>query len=207
MGMQMKTGRSQGRMISEINVTPLVDVMLVLLIIFMVAAPMMIQGIDVNLPAASARPIPTETERLVVSITSDGRVYINDSAVDFEMLGPELISLYMKSQDKRGVILRADRKVEYGLVAQAMGAIREAGIDQIGMVTEPLSERQKQCRTARIESHGHWRLERRPPQGGKRAWSPGFHVCGQVRAVRSSKYVRILKVQVVRDNSNGSSGL
>ncbi|MHC1729733.1 MAG: ExbD/TolR family protein [Syntrophobacteraceae bacterium] len=147
MGMQMNSGRSQRRMVSEINVTPLVDVMLVLLIIFMVAAPMMVKGIDINLPVASARPIQMETERLVVSITGDGMVYINDSAVDFEMLGPELISLYMKSQDKRGVILRADRKVEYGLVARAMGAIREAGIDQIGMVTEPLSERRSDARS------------------------------------------------------------
>lgn len=136
MGMQMNGARSRGRMVSEINVTPFVDVMLVLLIIFMIAAPMMIQGIDVKLPEVSAIPIPTETEKLVVSITSDGKIHVNESEVDFEILGVRLSSIQHACQEKRGVILRADRKVEYGLVAQVMGTIREAGFDQIGMVTE-----------------------------------------------------------------------
>ena len=139
MGMQMNGGRSRGRMVSEINVTPFVDVMLVLLIIFMVAAPMMIQGIDVNPPRTSARPIPTETERLVVSVTACGKVHVNDSEVDFEMLAARLDAEQKGCAEKRGVILRADRKVEYGLVAQVMGAIREAGFEQIGIVTEPLT--------------------------------------------------------------------
>jgi biopolymer transport protein TolR len=140
MGVQMNGARSRGRIMSEINVTPLVDVMLVLLIIFMVAAPMMIQGIDVNLPATSARPIPTKTDRLVVSVTADGKVHVNDSEVEYQMLGARLSAMQNGCQEKRGVILRADRKVEYGFVAQVMGAIREAGIEQIGMVTEPLAE-------------------------------------------------------------------
>lgn len=143
MAMQTNGVRRRGRMVSEINVTPFVDVMLVLLIIFMVSAPMMIQGIDVNLPVASSRPIPTETERLVVSITADGKVHVNEGEVDFDMLGSRLSAMQNGCREKQGVILRADRKVEYGLVAQVMGSIREAGIEQIGMVTEPLGERPK----------------------------------------------------------------
>ncbi len=138
MAMRTDGARSRGRMLSEINVTPFVDVMLVLLIIFMVAAPMMIQGIDVNLPVASSRPIPTETERLVVSITSDGKIRVNQDEIELETLGAELSALRKGCGEKQGVVLRADRKVEYGLVAQVMGSIREAGIEQISMVTEPL---------------------------------------------------------------------
>ncbi len=139
MAMPMNGGRSRRRMVSEINVTPFVDVMLVLLIIFMVAAPMMIQGIDVTLPAVAARPIPTETERLVVSITAEGKVHVNDAEVELPALAASLSALGNGCKEKRGVILKADRKVEYGLVAMVMGAIREAGIEQIGMVTEPLA--------------------------------------------------------------------
>jgi biopolymer transport protein TolR len=139
MGMQMNDSGNQGQMVSEINVTPFVDVMLVLLIIFMVAAPMMIQGIDVKLPVASAKAISDDAERLVVSISEDGKVYIDDSAVELDMLGPKLSAVCGSGADRRGVILRADKKVEYGFVVQIMSAIREAGVDQIGMVTEPLS--------------------------------------------------------------------
>jgi biopolymer transport protein TolR len=137
MGMQINSGRSRRGMVSDINVTPFVDVMLVLLIIFMVAAPMMIQGIDVNLPKTLAQAIPNEEERLVVSISDERRIFINESPVGFDALGPELGRILMSSQEKRGVILRADRKVDYGFVIEVMGAIRLAGIQQIGMVTEP----------------------------------------------------------------------
>jgi biopolymer transport protein TolR len=126
-------------MVSDINVTPFVDVMLVLLIIFMVAAPMMIQGINVQLPTATARPLPTETERIVVSITADGKAHVDDTGIEIEMLGTTLSALQAGFPEKRGVLLRADRKVEYGVVAQVMGALREAGIEQIGMVTEPVN--------------------------------------------------------------------
>jgi len=139
MAMQIDGGRSRGRMVSEINVTPFVDVMLVLLIIFMVAAPMMIQGIDVKLPETSARPIPTEEKRLVVSIAEDRKVFIDNGEVEFDALGSKLSEVYKSCQNPRGVILRADKKIDYGFVVQVMGAIREAGIDQISMVTEPVS--------------------------------------------------------------------
>ena len=139
MGMQINGGGSRGRMVSEINVTPFVDVMLVLLIIFMVAAPMMIQGIDVKLPETSARPIPTDEERLVVSIAADGRIFISDNEVEFDALGARLSAYHKGCQNTLGVVLRADKKIEYGFVVQLMGAIRDAGINQIGMVTEPVS--------------------------------------------------------------------
>jgi biopolymer transport protein TolR len=110
----------------------------ILLIIFMVTAPMMTQGIDIKLPEASAPPIPSEEERLMVTITQDQKVFINDSGVELDALGPKLAAMYQNKQDKHGVFLRADEKIPYGYVVQVMGAIRQAGIDQIGMVTDPL---------------------------------------------------------------------
>lgn len=128
-------------MLSEINVTPFVDVMLVLLIIFMVTAPMMMQGLDVNLPQVEAPAIPAEEERLVVSIDGERKVFINEYAVDLESLGPKLAAIYQNRGDRQGVFLRADAAVPYGFVMEVMGRIREAGIDQIGMVTAPVTER------------------------------------------------------------------
>ncbi len=138
MGMTTGGNRQNGNMISEINVTPFVDVMLVLLIIFMVTAPMMTQGIDVNLPQASAPAIPAEEERLMVTVTQDRKIYINEYPVDLEGLGPKLSSIYQNRGSRQGVFLRADEAIPYGFVVQVMGAIREVGIDQIGMVTDPL---------------------------------------------------------------------
>ncbi|ABK16451.1 protein TolR [Syntrophobacter fumaroxidans] len=135
--MQANGGESKG-MLSEINVTPFVDVMLVLLIIFMVTAPMMTQGIDVKLPESSAPAIPSEDERLMVTVTQDKRIYINDNAVDIASLGTKLAAIYQNRQEHKGVFLRADEQIPYGFVVQVMGTIRQAGIDQIGMVTEPL---------------------------------------------------------------------
>jgi len=136
MAMQTNVGRARGRMVADINVTPFVDVMLVLLIIFMVAAPLMLQGIDVKLPATTTQATPVTTERLVVTISRDRRVFINEDTVDLETLSPRIAALYQASQDKCGVILRADESIDYGMVVQVMGAIRKGGIDQIGMVTE-----------------------------------------------------------------------
>lgn len=135
--MQANSNDSKG-MVSEINVTPLVDVMLVLLIIFMVTAPMMTQGIDVKLPESSAPAIPTDDERLVVTVSQDRKVYINDNAVDPGELGTKLAAITQNRLDRKGVFLRADEKIPYGYVMEIMGIIRQAGIDQIGMVTEPM---------------------------------------------------------------------
>ncbi|MEN6437656.1 MAG: protein TolR [Syntrophobacter sp.] len=135
--MQTNGNNSNGSMVSEINVTPLVDVMLVLLIIFMVTAPMMTQGIDVKLPQTAAASIPSEEERLVVSVTQDRLVFINDNAVDLRELGGKLTAITQNRQENKGVFLRADESLPYGYVMEVMGTIRQAGIDQIGMVTDP----------------------------------------------------------------------
>lgn len=139
----MKTNGTSRQMMSEINVTPFVDVMLVLLIIFMVTAPMMMQGIDVDLPNAEAPAIPSEEERLVVTVDAQRKVYINEYPVDMETLGPKLSAIYKNKGAKQGVFLRADASLPYGYVMEVMGAIRQSGIDQIGMVTESAEKPEK----------------------------------------------------------------
>ncbi len=124
---------------SEINVIPFVDVMLVLLIIFMVAAPMMTQGIDVRVPQSAAPAMASDEERLVVTVAADRQVYINEHAVDISEVGLKLAALHQNQPVQRGIFLRADESLAYGYVMEVMGLIRQAGIDQIGMVTEPLS--------------------------------------------------------------------
>jgi TolR protein len=118
---------------SEINVTPLVDVMLVLLIIFMVTAPLLQQGIDVNLPQAKGKDLPPE-ERLTIVIKKDGLIFLNDNPFTLPELKNKLEAL---SQSNPDVFLRADKDVSYGLVAQVMGEVKEAGIEKLGMITEP----------------------------------------------------------------------
>jgi len=136
--MLVNGSKSRDRMVSEINVTPFVDVMLVLLIIFMVTAPLMTQGIDVKLPETSAPAIPAEKERLMVTVGKDRKVYIDEYPVGLEDLGPKIAAIYQNQQGRQGVFLRADETLSYGFVVKVIGIIREAGIDQIGMVTEPL---------------------------------------------------------------------
>lgn len=128
-------GNSKG-MVSEINVTPLVDVMLVLLIIFMVTAPMMTHGVDVKLPQTSAQAIPTKSERLVVSVTGDRKIFINEQQVELDDFESKLAAINQNRPDPEGIFLRADEGIPYGYVMQVMGLIRQAGISKIGMVTE-----------------------------------------------------------------------
>ncbi|MBU4001877.1 MAG: protein TolR [Proteobacteria bacterium] len=142
----MTSGDRDGLM-SEINVTPFVDVMLVLLIIFMVTAPMMTQGINIDLPQASSGPLESENEQLLVSINKDNQVYINDIAVSVEILKEKLESILV-NQKNREVYLKADKGVPYGAVMRVMSEIKNAGVEKLGMVTmpeesEPTSDRQK----------------------------------------------------------------
>ena len=117
--------------LSEINVTPFVDVMLVLLIIFMVTAPLLQQGIDVNLPKAKGKEM-YPAKRVTITIKKDGKIYLDKRAVSLKTLKSRLAGM-----SKREVFLKADREVPYGLVVEVMGELKEIGIERLGMVTEP----------------------------------------------------------------------
>lgn len=125
--------------ISQINVTPLVDVMLVLLVIFMVTAPIIQQGVQVNLPQAQSKAIPGTEEHLVVTVAKNGRVYLNDNAMSLSELGEKLRAI-KKIQANKQVYLRADQDVRYGVVMQTIAEIKQAGIERLGMVTRPPSK-------------------------------------------------------------------
>jgi biopolymer transport protein TolR len=124
--------------ISQINVTPLVDVMLVLLVIFMVTAPIIQQGVQVNLPQARSSGIPGTEEHLVVTVVKDGKLYLNDNAMSLAELSDKLRAI-KKIQANKQVYLRADQEVRYGVVMKTIAAIKEAGIEKLGMVTRPPS--------------------------------------------------------------------
>jgi biopolymer transport protein TolR len=126
--------------LAEINVIPLVDVVLVLLLIFMLTAPMMYRGIDVNLPRTSSKPTAVE-ERLVLSLSRDRLLYLNDRAVPLATLEPRLRELLRDREDKT-VFVRADKDLAYGFVIETMDRIRRAGVEKVGMVTEPLPRRE-----------------------------------------------------------------
>jgi len=136
----MLSNNSSRRLLSEINVTPFVDVMLVLLIIFMVTAPMMQEGVDVNLPQAKGKSLPTKEKRMTITITSKKEIFLNDRKIGLPDLEDKLKKIFQDRADK-GLFLKADEVVPYGFVVKTMAAIRSAGIDQLGMVTVPLKER------------------------------------------------------------------
>jgi biopolymer transport protein TolR len=125
--------------ISQINITPLVDVMLVLLIIFMVTAPILQQGVNVDLPEVTAAPLAGSEEQLVVVVTRDGKLQLNDSPIKVDELNKKL-SAILSIRPDRQVYLRADKNVPYGKVVEVMAAVRTAGVRKLGMVTEPLRE-------------------------------------------------------------------
>jgi len=125
--------------IAQINVTPLVDVMLVLLVIFMVTAPIIQQGVQVNLPQAKAGAIAGTEEILIVTISKNGKVYLNDNVMSLPELGDKLRAIRKLQADKQ-VYLRADQDVRYGLVIKTIAEIKQAGIERLGMVTRPSSD-------------------------------------------------------------------
>ncbi len=138
MAMARGSGRAgDRRTMSEINVTPLVDVMLVLLIIFMVTAPMLTQGVDVNLPQANAKAMRAEEERLVVTVDANSRIFIGKQPVEFNRLNETLRAIVARRTDRQ-VYFRADRTVPYGFIVKVIAEVRNAGIEKLGMVTEPL---------------------------------------------------------------------
>ena len=130
----MESG-SRGGLVSQINVTPLVDVMLVLLIIFMVTAPIIQQGVQVSLPKVKAAAIPGKEEQFIVSITRDRQIYLNDTKLTAAALTAKLDAIARERPD-REVFIRADEQVPYGDVIRTMAAIKAAGVENVGMVTQ-----------------------------------------------------------------------
>ncbi len=133
---------SSDRLMSDINVTPFVDVMLVLLIIFMVTAPMMMQGVDVVLPETNSEQLIPQKEHLIITINKQNQVYINDYQVELDFLREKLIKIF-ESREDREVFLRADKDISYGVVVLVMSEIKGAGVEKLGMVTEPLDQEDK----------------------------------------------------------------
>ncbi len=129
----------RGQFVSQINVTPLVDVMLVLLVIFMVTAPIIQQGVAVTLPKVKAQALAGKEDQFVVSITKPGEIYLNDAKLSAAELTDKLKAISQERPD-REVFIRADDQVPYGDVIRTMAAIKAAGIENVGMVTEMPSE-------------------------------------------------------------------
>ncbi len=130
-----------GTSLSEINITPLVDVMLVLLIIFMVTAPMMQSGIGVNLPQAETESAPSE-EGLTLTITKDRYIHMEDSAVN-QFLLEQKLKEYFYGKEKKVVFLRVDESLNYGFVIHVMDIIKKAGVEELGLVSEPIEPKRK----------------------------------------------------------------
>ncbi len=130
------------RLMSDINVTPFVDVMLVLLVIFMVTAPMMLQGVEVDLPETTSQPLASKKENLIISINNKNQVFINDFQVTLDFLQEKLKKI-LEGRENREVYLRADKEVSYGFVVRVMSELKEAGVENLGMVTEPIRHKDK----------------------------------------------------------------
>lgn len=126
----------RNRLVSDINVTPLVDVMLVLLIIFMVTAPMMTQGVNVDLPETTAKSLRQEDKPLVITITKEGDISISEIPLVRALLKQELVKRHEDKKDQP-IFIRADKDVAYGHVVTVMADIKDAGFDKIGMITKP----------------------------------------------------------------------
>lgn len=133
----MDLGESRQDLISDINVTPLVDVMLVLLIIFMVTAPMMMHGVKVNLPKTESKSIKAKEDPLVLTVTKERLIFIEDYRVELTALQEKLKKIFANREGKE-IFLQADEDVPYGFVISVMSHVKEAGITKLGMITEPL---------------------------------------------------------------------
>ena len=134
--MAFKFYRSKKEPMSEINVTPFVDVMLVLLIIFMVTAPLLTVGVQVDLPESAADSVPDEQEPLTLSINSKGEIYIQEHQVTYQRMIPELLAIAKNRTDTR-IYVRGDKKINYGRVLEVMGTLSGAGFSKVALISEP----------------------------------------------------------------------
>ncbi len=135
----MALGVQRGTVLAELNVTPLVDVMLVLLIIVLVTAPLVHQGVDLQLPEASARPVPSQEGKVVVAIDRHGKIKVDDKPVALADV-ERVVAANPKAQADGEVYIYADKSLRYGLVLKVMAAIQRAGIQRIGLMTNPIVE-------------------------------------------------------------------
>ena len=132
----MNQGGNNKRFMSDINVTPLVDVMLVLLIIFMVTAPMMMQGVEVNLPKTTTKHIKSKEEPLILTVNKEREIFLENHRINLDDLERKVKRIFENRREKE-VLLRADKDVPYGFVIKVIARVKRAGIDKLGMVTEP----------------------------------------------------------------------
>ncbi|MDE0780681.1 MAG: protein TolR [Alphaproteobacteria bacterium] len=133
-GMRLRR-RLRGRPMTEINVAPFVDVMLVLVVIFMIAAPLLTVGVPVNLPKASVEPLNEEKEPLIITLDAEGRVYLQESEISQDVLIPRLVAVSEANPDLR-VFVRGDRAINYGRVMEIMGLVSEAGFSKVALIAE-----------------------------------------------------------------------
>lgn len=141
-----RTGRGSGRrrnrggrLNSDINVTPLVDVMLVLLIVFMVAAPLLSVGVPLELPKTDAKSLPSQTEPITISVDKDGAIFIQEAEVSLDDLASKLSAVAANGYEER-IYLRADENSDYGAVMKVMARVNASGFSNLGLVTDPVSQ-------------------------------------------------------------------
>ena len=130
--------RQRCQPMSEINVTPMVDVMLVLLVIFMVTAPMLTVGVTVDLPKTKAAAVPGDDEPLAISIDAEGKIFLQETLLELEGLVPRLLAITANNQDVR-IFVRGDKTIDYGRVMEVMGTVNSAGFRKVALITEHMS--------------------------------------------------------------------
>ena len=138
--MALKYNRSHTEPMSEINVTPFVDVMLVLLIIFMVTAPLLTVGVPVDLPESSADSLPEDQEPLTLSINSKGEIFIQEHQVEYDNMIPKILAIAKNRTDTR-IFVRGDKTINYGRVLEIMGMLSGSGFTKVALISEPYKQR------------------------------------------------------------------